>query len=367
MANPRHVSIVERGPEAIAKWRARNPGAKLDLHEADFRRDDLRRADLRGADLAFANLPTIDFRGANLRSADLEFAVLEDAMLDNADLTGASLFGTDLKGATLSMANLTDVVLQEASLAYADLSLANLTRAELTEANLAHAVLKGAILEGALLDDTMLTDTNLADAVGLDHMEHRGPSAVDHRTMEISGNLPREFLSLCGMPEGLLDAMLVFLRPRTLRFVSCFISYSSGDEAFVGHLFKDLQNRGVPCWYAKEHLRTGDRVRSSLERAIRSHDKLLLVLSKHSVRSAWVETEVEAAFDKERRTRRTMVLPIMLDNSVMKTNKPWVAEIRRTRHVADFTRCADRKSYHKSLRRLLMDLIPGDRRRRSGA
>jgi hypothetical protein len=73
---------------------------------------------------------------------------------------------------------------------------------------------------------------------------------------------------------------------------SCFISYSSKDEEFANRLHADLQAVHVRCWFAPEDLKIGEKFRPKIDEAIRLHDKLLLVLSKNSVASPWVETEV---------------------------------------------------------------------------
>ena len=47
-------------------------------------------------------------------------------------------------------------------------------------------------------------------------------------------------------------------------------------------------------------------------------------------------SEVEAAFEKERKQKRTVLFPIRLDDAVMETDEAWAAEIRRTRQIGDF-------------------------------
>jgi hypothetical protein len=75
-------------------------------------------------------------------------------------------------------------------------------------------------------------------------------------------------------------------------FYSCFISYSSKDAAFASRLHAELEKNGVRCWYAPEDIKIGKEFRQTIDDAIREYDKLLLVLSEHSVRSSWVQDEV---------------------------------------------------------------------------
>ena len=65
---------------------------------------------------------------------------------------------------------------------------------------------------------------------------------------------------------------------------------------------------------------------------------------------------MEAALDRERREKRSILFPIRLDDAVMDTTQAWAAELRRTRHIGDFTRWEDHDSYQDGLKRLLRDL-----------
>jgi hypothetical protein len=137
---------------------------------------------------------------------------------------------------------------------------------------------------------------------------------------------------------------------------SLFISYSSADSKLAHKLFADLQNAGVRCWFAPEDMKVGDFIRSRIEQAIQGHDKLLLVLSKNSVESAWVEREVEGAFAKEVQNREIVLFPIRVDDSIVDVPDGWAAQIQQTRHIGDFTGWRLPESYRRGLERLLRDL-----------
>jgi hypothetical protein len=141
-----------------------------------------------------------------------------------------------------------------------------------------------------------------------------------------------------------------------IEFYSCFISYSSKDQEFAERLHADLRSKNVRCWFAPEDLKIGDKLRPSFDEAIRIHDKLMVLLSEHSVSSPWVEKEVETAFEKERREKRTVLFPIRLDDAVMETNEAWAADIRRGRHIGNFRDWKNHDSYKKAFERLLRDL-----------
>jgi TIR domain len=62
----------------------------------------------------------------------------------------------------------------------------------------------------------------------------------------------------------------------------------------------DLQNKGVRCWFAPHDLPIGAKILDGIDEAIRLRDKVLLILSEHSIKSDWVEDEVTTAFEEER-------------------------------------------------------------------
>ena len=130
----------------------------------------------------------------------------------------------------------------------------------------------------------------------------------------------------------------------------------SRDQEFAERLHADLQAKGVRCWFAPEDLKIGDRFQERIEESIRVHDKLLLVLSENSVVSPWVEREVQAAFEREHRSKKLVLFPIRVDEAVMEATKAWAADIRRTRHIGEFGNWRDHDSYKKALERLLRDL-----------
>jgi hypothetical protein len=137
---------------------------------------------------------------------------------------------------------------------------------------------------------------------------------------------------------------------------SCFISCSNKDQTFVERLYTDLQSNGIKCWYAPQNLKIGDDFSRRIDEAINVAERVVLVLSENSVGSAWMEFEVEAALARETASQTVGLFPIRLDESVMESNDPWAAMLRRTRHIGDFRLWKDHDSYLQAFRRLLRDM-----------
>ena len=352
MANQEHLDLfkrgIERGIEAWNKWQKVPIGLPFRL--------DLRGADLMGTDLISADLSHIDLSGANLSGANLNSAVLVGTFL-----VGTNLSSTDLRNANFSFANLRKANLTSATLSNATFEGADLTSATLISATLNRADLSGAFLSGANLTDFKIGFTNFGDydlreVKGLETITHEGPSPLSINTIYLSGGeIPEAFVRGTGAPDTFIDYMHSLVG-KTIEYYSCFISYSSKDDAFARRLYADLQSKGVRCWFAPEDMKTGDEIRTRIDEAIRIHDKLLLVLSVHSVDSTWVKKEVETAFEKEDRQKRLVLFPVRLDDTVMQTTKAWAADIRRMRHITDFTRWKEHDTYQKAFARLLRNL-----------
>ncbi|HEU5376739.1 MAG TPA: toll/interleukin-1 receptor domain-containing protein, partial [Ktedonobacteraceae bacterium] len=146
-----------------------------------------------------------------------------------------------------------------------------------------------------------------------------------------------------------------------IQYYSCFISYAHQDDALAHRLHSDLQDKGVRCWFAPHNMRIGDKIRPRIDEAIHLQDKLLLILSEHSVASDWVEHEVETALARARRDRRTILFPIRLDNAILERGHiGWPALVQNERHIGDFTGWKDHDRYQAAFDRLLRDLKKAD-------
>jgi TIR domain len=178
---------------------------------------------------------------------------------------------------------------------------------------------------------------------------------AEQRDIAVSGEKFAVQLLPRGLPDRLID-YLPSLLEEAIRYYSCFISYSSKDEAFAKRLHADLQNNGVRCWFAPHDLPIGAKTWDAIDAAIRVRDKLLLILSKNAIASDWVEDEVGKAFAEERRRKQIVLLPVRIDEMVRKTCEPWAMKPRDQRHIGDFRKWKDHDAYQQAFDRVLRDL-----------
>jgi hypothetical protein len=157
-----------------------------------------------------------------------------------------------------------------------------------------------------------LADVDLSSAVGLDLVQHTGPSYIDLNTIKTVPTRYREaFLRGCGLPEIYIGYLPSILED-PVQFYSCFISYATADQEFAERIHADLQANGVRCWFAPHHIQGGQKLHQQIDEAVRVYDRLLLIVSEQSMKSRWVETEISKARKRELRERRRMLFPVRL-------------------------------------------------------
>jgi uncharacterized protein YjbI with pentapeptide repeats len=348
MADQEQLERLQRSAEEWGQWREDHPEIRPDLSFANLNGAFLSGTDLSRADLRGANFSSIVLSNANLSLADLSGANLSSAFLSSTDLNGANLSGAFLREANLRFTNLSGTNLSGTDLSGADLSLANLSSANLGSAD----------LSDAKTGWTIFGDLDLRTVKGLETITHEGPSTIGTDTiMRSQGDIPEAFLR----GAGLNDTFIAYVRSliaRPIEYYTCFISYTKKDQAFADRLYADLQSHNVRCWYAPHELQPGDYYRHKIDESIRIYDKVVLILSEHSIESEWVEKEVDTALEREESMdmARQVLFPLRLDDTVMVSRRRWVSSLRYHRHIGDFTHWKEHDAYQHAFEWLLRDL-----------
>jgi hypothetical protein len=392
------IRLLKGGEDGVREWnQRRGQGEEIpDLSEADLSRAVLHGADLgaavlRRADLGAAVLRRADLRGAVLSGADLRGAVLREAVLlravlhradlrgavlrradfreavlSAAVLRGADLSGAVLRGAVFRRADLREADLRWAALSGADLSGADLREADLREADLSRADLSEAVLSEAQCSATIFGGVDLSEAKGLESIRHAGPSTVGVDTLLRSrGRIPEAFLRGCGVPDAQVAYLLSLFRGvEPIQFYSCFISYSTKDQDFAERLHSRMRDKGLRVWFAPEDMQPGKKMHEQVDEAIRLYDKLLLVLSVHSIGSKWVRDEIRRARRAEVREGQRKLFPIrLMDYGALKRWESFyadlaedVAEEVREYFIPDFSNWKDHDTFEAEFDRLLRAL-----------
>lgn len=93
---------------------------------------------------------------------------------------------------------------------------------------------------------------------------------------------------------------------------SIFLSHTHSDKPFVRRLASDLRRAGVRIWLDEAELKIGDSLIEKIREGIDEMEYVGAVLSPSSVKSAWVQRELDVAMNQEIQGKRVKVLPILL-------------------------------------------------------
>jgi hypothetical protein len=126
-----------------------------------------------------------------------------------------------------------------------------------------------------------------------------------------------------------------------------FLSHTHQDKEFVNRLKSELNARGVEeVWVDETEMMVGDPLQKKIEDAITKTRFFGVVLSPRSVKSRWVQKELELAMQMEMENDSVVVLPLLLE-------KCEIPPFLRPKVYADFTSA---ETYEDSLEKLLRRL-----------
>ncbi|MGB8194444.1 MAG: TIR domain-containing protein, partial [Chitinophagaceae bacterium] len=141
------------------------------------------------------------------------------------------------------------------------------------------------------------------------------------------------------------------------KFYSCFISYSYNDQPFAEKLYEDLQAVGIRCWLDTKDLKIGESWSAQIDRAIEANEKHLIILSNSSIKSKWVLKEIESALNLEKESKKSLVFPIRIDDSIFNQNDIPAITLLKEKHIGDFKNWGNEKFYHKAFSSLVRNLM----------
>jgi uncharacterized protein YjbI with pentapeptide repeats len=351
MANQDQLDILGKGVDVWNQWRRENESVTIDLSQSD-----LMDVDLNKVNLSNCNLYDTDFSGAKLK---------------NVNFRGANLVRANLSVANLSRANLDDTNLTESNLSNANLKEASLRLAYIIEANL-----QKANFTGVTVVRTAFASVDLSEVIGLDEVRHESQSPISTNTIQLSkGKIPESFLRGCGLPDWEIESAKLYtpnlsneeinkiiyriydLRAtQSIQISPLFISYSHRDNTFVDKLEKSLISKGVRFW-RDSHDMTAGKIETQIDRAIHQNPIVLLILSKNSMNSDWVQHEVRKARELEKELGRDALCPIALDDGWKSSRWPQrVMEQVMEYNILDFSKWEDESTFQAKFVKLLSGL-----------
>lgn len=339
MAKAEHRKILlKHGVEAWNKWRQGNPDINPNLSEVS-------------SGFSNFNFNGGNFRNTNLSRVNFNSTEFIDADFSNADLRESNFAGVSFDSATLTHAALGGARFFNCSFVNANLSFATLDNTVFTDVRL-----RGANFTGADLMNTIFLDTLLSEAKGLQKTEsnpiihlgidslselHKLPKEIQQATftdnlmIEVSKLYQKEISTT--EVDDILYHIHDLLLGKSLQINPLFISYSHKDMPFVDVLDKKLRDQGLRVW-RDIHDASSGRLEKVVSRAISRNPTVVLVLSKNSINSDWVQHEARLARELEIELKRDILCPIALDKSW--ENCSWPARLQeqiREYNILDFS------------------------------
>lgn len=110
---------------------------------------------------------------------------------------------------------------------------------------------------------------------------------------------------------------------------------------------------GVRFWRDFHHAIAGP-LEKQIDLAIRHNPTVLLILSKHSVKSDWVEHEVRTARELAKGINRHVLCPVALDDSWK--SSPWPKRLMEQimeYNILDFSKWENETEFEKQFKKLL--------------
>ncbi len=92
-----------------------------------------------------------------------------------------------------------------------------------------------------------------------------------------------------------------------------FLSYSYADKNRVLPIAEQLRINGIDTWISEAEIKWGDSITQKINEALRSANYVLVFLSKNSIKSRWVEQEINTAFARNPKSAKAVIIPVLLD------------------------------------------------------
>lgn len=104
------------------------------------------------------------------------------------------------------------------------------------------------------------------------------------------------------------------------RYDGIFLSHTSDDKPFVRKLKNDLERHGVTkVWLDEAEIQIGDSLIKKIEEGLKMTKYIGVVLSPRSIKSKWVEKELDVAMNREIGSGEVVVLPLVIEECILPT------------------------------------------------
>lgn len=338
------------------------------LSESNLENIYIINSDLRNCAMSMANL-----KGAKFINCIMDGSLFAGSDLQNCEFNRCSLIKSNFESANLTNSRFEYCILENVSCYNTIFDKSVLVENKIMDTEIISSSLKECFLFSGLFYNVNFRNTNfhlckfssitlskcnLTNVNGLRDIIHQVPSQIDLNTfLEYDDLVPCSVLNGFGIPDDLIDFVM---KRRKKEYYSVFISYNHQDKDFAEFLYNELRKKDIAVWLDSKEMLPGNDIYEQINRGISNWDKILLCCSENSLKSWWVDNEIDTVFEKERqlmkeRKHKTYsLIPLNLDDYIF--DKQWNSGKKRqilSRIAADFT---NPDEYDKSIELLLKSL-----------
>jgi parallel beta-helix repeat protein len=119
-------------------------------------------------------------------------------------------------------------------------------------------------------------------------------------------------------------------------FPTVFVSHSHKDDTFTNRLVSDLRGAGADVWVDTDEIRSDDFI-AKINQGLTNRQWLVLVMTPDSLRSPWVEREVNAGLQLTSTGRMRAVIPVLALECDSAAIPPLWATLHRYDAVKDYS------------------------------
>lgn len=184
-------------------------------------------------------------------------------------------------------------------------------------------------------------------------LEHKNNN-IDKILSELNINIPLlKYILVKDTIAKIQESFNELQAKQAIQFSPLFISYSHADSEFVEKIEGYLNKKGIGFWRDIHDMKSG-RIEKQIDHAMRLNPTVLLILSKDSLQSDWVEHEVRTARSLEKEMKKDVLCPVAVDDTWK--NSPWAKRIMEQimeYNILDFSEWKDDAKFDNTFNKLI--------------
>ncbi|MEO6520037.1 MAG: TIR domain-containing protein, partial [Mucilaginibacter sp.] len=191
--------------------------------------------------------------------------------------------------------------------------------------------LRSSIFRNTILYDTSFVNCRLNENTieKTEKLKFESKATVDLQTIikseDLNFNILKEYFNI--NDPNIKDVISKITSK--VEFKNVFISFSFKDKKFAERLHKELTAKGIRSFFWMKDAPPGELLENIMSSGIKSHDKILFVASKDSIKSPACQFELSEGRRKQNETWESVLFPIHIDDFLFTVAKNQIRPIEK--------------------------------------